>query len=227
MITQTTSSSRHRRPLMLLLAVAVLTIATWALVTSGAGREPAGTTQPTAATAAAASTSASTPAAAPTEMPDGTAIPAPSPAAAAEPGTGATEDVGRVRVKPPVALDEPGDFDTGVTVALADIEAVQGVARARGEIDGPALKVTVEVRNGSGDPVSLDGLVVALSSGPDRTPASAFVDGSSPMVGELAAGSSATGDYVFAVPEDERDDVRVEISYTGTAPTVAFAGSLP
>ncbi|MPV88086.1 hypothetical protein GB882_05350 [Georgenia ruanii] len=123
-------------------------------------------------------------------------------------------------------MDETADFGTGLTVSLTEIVPVQGVARAPGEIAGPALAVTVEATNSSAGALSLDGVTVFVSYGQDRTPATDFEQGSAPLRGDLAAGSSATGTYVFAVPEDRRDDVRVEISYTGAAPTVAFGGSV-
>ncbi|WP_345215730.1 hypothetical protein [Georgenia halophila] len=153
-------------------------------------------------------------------------MPAPDAGTPGTIGEGKTEAVEPVSVKDPVALDATGDFGTGLTVELAAIEQVQGVARAPGEIAGPALAVTVEATNGSDEATSLDGVVVSLSYGENRTPASGFSKGSSPLRGILAAGSSVRGTYVIAVPEGQREDVRVEISYTGSAPTVAFAGAV-
>ena len=45
-------------------------------------------------------------------------------------------------------------------------------------------------------------------------------------MGGLAPGESRTGTYLYAVPPEGRGDLRVEISYTGSAPTVAFEGSV-
>jgi hypothetical protein len=145
-----------------------------------------------------------------------------------EPGkaTGATVPVEPVQTLAPVPLESVGDFETGLTVQLASMEAVEAEARAPGEISGPALRVTVEAANDADGAVSLDGVVVFLSYGDDRTPASQLGSSSDPLMGDLAPGASRTGTYVFTVPPDQRDDVRVEISYTGSAPTVAFAGSV-
>jgi hypothetical protein len=145
-----------------------------------------------------------------------------------EPGTatGATVPVEPVQTLAPVPLESVGDFRTGLTVQLASISAVEAEAKAPGEISGPALRVTVDAANDAGEAVSLDGVVVFLSYGDDRTPASQFGSSSDPLVGDLAPGGSRTGTYVFSVPPDQRDDVRVEISYTGSAPTVAFTGSV-
>lgn len=137
-----------------------------------------------------------------------------------------TVPVTPVETKEPVPLDSVGDFETGLTVQLASIDSVQAEAQAPGEISGPGLRVTVAASNEKGSPVSLDGVVVFLSYGAEQAPASLFGTSSEPLRGELAGGESRTGTYVFAVPPDQRGDVRVEISYTGSAPTVAFTGSV-
>jgi hypothetical protein len=145
-----------------------------------------------------------------------------------EPGTatGETVPVEPVQTMAPVPLQSVGDFKTGLTVELASIVAVQAEAKAPGEISGPGLRVTVAAANDGEDAVSLDTVVVFLSYGSDRTPATQFGSSSEPLAGDLAPGSSRQGTYVFTVPTDQRDDVRVEVSYTGSAPTVAFTGSV-
>lgn len=169
--------------------------------------------------------SAAEPSAPPTVMPDGAPIPTPSPGVPSVIGEGKTEIVAPVSVMSPIELDEIGDFGTGLVVELAQMESVEGVARAPGEIAGPALAVTVRVVNEASEPVSLDGVVVFLAYGEDLVPATVFGQGSAPLRGDLAPGSATTGTYVFAVPEEQRQDVRIEISYTGEAPTVVFAGA--
>ncbi len=146
----------------------------------------------------------------------------------AEPGTatGETVPVEPVQTLAPVPLQSVGDFRTGLTVELASITAVQAEAKAPGEISGPGLRVTVAATNDGEDAVSLDSVVVFLSYGADRTPATQFGSSSEPLAGDLSPGSSRQGTYVFTVPDDQRDDVRVEVSYTGSAPTVAFTGSV-
>lgn len=228
---------RRARTLALLVPlVAVLLAIGWSVSSSGDADVPgtadgatstsaAVSAQPTDAPSDAPSPSAPTPAAPPTEMPDGSPIPAPSPGTPQSVGKGATVPVEPVEVRPAVELDKPGDFGTGLVAGITAIEATQGVARAPGEVAGPAIKVSVEATNSSADAISLEGVVVFLSYGEDRTPAAEFRDGSSPLAGDLAGGAGATGIYVFAVPEDQRGDIRVEVSYTGEAPTLAFEGS--
>lgn len=208
------------RVLGLAVVMAALVVVAWALGVWGGGHEPASSSTPSGAPDA-----SQTPAP-PTQMPDGAPIPSPSPGTPSTLGAGSAEPVELVPTNPPVRLDETGDFGTGLTVSLTEIESVQGVARAPGEIAGPALEVTVEATNDSAEAISLDGVIVFLSYGKDRTPATDFGQGSEPLRDDLAPRSSVTGTYVFAVPEDQRGDVRVEISYSGEAPAVAFEGSV-
>ncbi len=223
----TSPGSRGRLLVIAAVIVGALAIAAWALLTPADTRS---TAEAPAETAPATSPGADAPASRagdpPTVMPDGSAIPSPSPGSPPEIGEGRVEETTPVPVRSPVPLDEAADFGTGLTVELADIAPVQGVARTSGEVAGPAVEVTVQAVNDSSDAVPLDGVVVFLSYGTDRIPASAFSQGTTPLAGTLAGGSSATGTYVFAVPEDQRDDVRIEISYTGEAPTVAFTGAI-
>lgn len=141
-------------------------------------------------------------------------------------GTGAIVPVEPVQTKAPVPIDAVGKFGTGLTVQLTEVSAVEVEAKAPGEIAGPGLRVAVEATNGARRAVSLDHVVVFVSYGADRTPASQFGSSSEPVSGRLAPGKSRTGTYVYGVPLDQRDDVRVEVSYTGSAPTVAFSGSI-
>ncbi|WP_152187780.1 hypothetical protein [Georgenia satyanarayanai] len=234
----TSTRQGRRRPVLALAVLSLLAVAVWALLASAPGDRvtvgapsptqhpvpaPTATAAPARATTAPAVPPSAAPTAAPREEPTG---PPPAPDTPRRLGEGRTVDVGPVTVRPPVGLDEAGDFGTGLTVRLTAIEPVDGVARAPGEIAGPALAVTVQAVNDSTAPVSLADVVVFLSSGPDRTPASDLGQGSTPLGGSLDAGSSTTGTYVFTVPDDERDDLRVEISYTGEAPTVAFTGAV-
>ena len=60
-------------------------------------------------------------------------------------------------------------------------------------------------------------VVIAATSGP----------GAVPLPQSVAPGKSATGKYVFRVPPEERDHVRVDFTYTLEAPKVIFTGPAP
>ena len=184
--------------------------------------------EPQAAPSASTSSQAppnSTQSPAPTSSADKkTPVPSPSLGTPSSLGSGAPEPVDPVKTKKPVALDKTGDFGTGLTVRLSDLAAVEGEATVPGEISGPAIKVTVKARNRADRAVDLNTVLVFFSYGPDQTPASELKDGARPLKGRIASDDTKTGTYIYSVPEDEREKVRVEISYSGKAPTVAFEG---
>jgi hypothetical protein len=153
-----------------------------------------------------------------------TAVPSPSLGTPRSPGSGAPEPIEPVKTKKAVPLDITGDFGTGLTVRLSRIAPVKGTATVPGEIAGPAIKLTVVARNRADRAVDLNSVVVFVSFGRERTPASELSDGARPLRGRVAPDDSRTGTYIYTVPEDEREQVRVEISYSGEAPTVAFEG---
>lgn len=144
------------------------------------------------------------------------------------PGSLETVSVGPAVTRPPVPLDEPASFGNGLVARLTGLEAVQGEARGPGEIAGPALRVVVELRNTGGRAVSLERSVVTVSHGREPAPGvSLSGPGVRPLAGSLRAGDSATGSYVFGIPEDDRAHIQVTISVDASRPTVLFEGSAP
>ena len=125
-----------------------------------------------------------------------------------------------------VPLDKKAKSGKDVTVRVLKFEDVKGKAQGPGEIAGPALRVTVEVINGSTERLPMDLALVNLYYGKDKTPASGLSGpGAKPLIKPVAAGTSASGRYVFGVPKSEQDQLTVEFSYTTDAPTVVFSGS--
>lgn len=140
------------------------------------------------------------------------------------PGTGKTVPVQAVKTKKAVDLDSPAAIEGKLKVRVTDVERVRGRATAPGEIAGPALRIDVEVDNGTDQAVDLTGALVALSYG-DGTPATQLVADTEPLPTSVPAGEVRTGRFVYTVPAEEKK-VRVEVSYTGQAPTVAFEGRI-
>ena len=129
-----------------------------------------------------------------------------------------------VKTKKAVPLDEPAELDSGLSLRLRDITPVTAAAQVPGEVGGPALKVTIEARNRTAKAIAVDRLVVFVTYGKDRTPASALSKGAKPLAGSVRSRASRDGSYIFTVPRDERELVRVEVSSSGKAATVAFEG---
>lgn len=126
---------------------------------------------------------------------------------------------------PPVALDGTASFGTGVTARLTAVESVDGEASGPGEVAGPAVRVTVELHNGTNEALALNKVIVDVFAGTELAPGEPL---SGPGVrwfdGTLEPGDDATGVYVFGVPADRRDQVQVRVSYDPLEPTVLFEG---
>jgi hypothetical protein len=212
-----TSSDRTRR--LVLAAAAVLAVAVVialiavAVAGSGDGKRPS---------AAASSSSGTSGSAAPTTAPQASGSAAP---AAPAPGNPVSGD----ELPPsmtPVAFDQVATGDTGVSARLTAIEAIQGTGTGPGNVNGPALRLTVSVTNGAAQDLSLDGVQVTMTYGADQAPASPLNDPSQAAFGGvLQPGRSAEGRYVFSVPEDARDVVTVTVGYAAGAPFLVFTGS--
>ncbi|KIU03958.1 MULTISPECIES: hypothetical protein [unclassified Frigoribacterium] len=126
---------------------------------------------------------------------------------------------------PPVGLDESPTVVDGVTVRVKSLDGVDGEAVLPGEVSGPAVRAELEVYNGSAAPVDLSTVVVNLAYGTGRTPANTFSTGTSSFPASVAAGTTATGVYVFSVPADAQDDLRLTFDYAVDVPVVVFEGS--
>jgi len=163
---------------------------------------------------AAGTTSGSPSAAAPPEV--GTAAPTDTAPPAAGPDTPES---------PPVGLDESPTVVDGVTVRVKSLDGVDGEATLPGEVSGPAVRAELEVYNASTAPVDLSTVVVNLAYGTGRTPANTFSTGTSSFPASVAAGATAAGVYVFAVPADQQADLRLTFDYAVDVPVVVFEGS--
>lgn len=130
---------------------------------------------------------------------------------------------------PPTPMSEDATFDSGgLTASVLRVSAVAGKGDGVGEISGPAVEAKLRLVNGGGTVVQLDGVTVNAYYGTARTPAPPLTSEprTSLFAGTLPAQAKATGAYVFSVPKDEQDQLRVEISYAATSPTVVFVGAV-
>ena len=115
---------------------------------------------------------------------------------------------------------------SGVAVEVTAIDKVRGTARGIGERAGPALRFNVQVTNPAKKPVDLDLAVLNAYYGPEEAPANPLSGpGAKALPQSLAAGATARGRYVFAVPVADRGRLRLEFSYSNLRPTVVFTGS--
>ncbi|MFC6508088.1 hypothetical protein ACFQBY_06420 [Promicromonospora citrea] len=127
---------------------------------------------------------------------------------------------------------EPRPFDAeatpqpGVTVAVAEVEKVEGEANLPGEVGGPALRFTIDVTNGTGETLDLRTIVVNAYYGADRTPANQLLKpGGKAFEAETADGRTARGAFVFTVPADQQDRVELEVDPGIGSPVIIFTGA--
>ena len=226
------SGSRSRLRLGLLVAAVVVVVAVVLIVVltrtdreSGGGGPTSTATEASTGAPSASGSQSATPSAGPSSTPT-TEVPSPSlPPATA---TGAPSVVPtRSTTSTRAPLREKGDLGNGVAVRVSKIETVDGEAQGPGEVAGPALRVSIEVENTSGEDVAMDLALTNLYYGKDRTPASTLSGpGANPLPGTLASGDRASGQFVFGVPARARNPLVVEFSLRADAPTILFEGTL-
>ncbi|TFB75821.1 hypothetical protein E3O06_04015 [Cryobacterium glaciale] len=222
--------STTRRRVWWIIASAALAVLVVVLVVAGVASSNG--TAPDAAGISASSTPS--PRATATMPSTPSAVPSPPPTAITPPTEAApapTEAAGELvppAAQAPVPLTEPAAAVPGVVFGVGAVEAVHGVARGPGEVGGPSLRFTVTVRNETSDTVSLASTVVNLFFGPDQSPATELTSsGGAPFPASVAPGATQQGVFVFAVPSDQRDQVRIAVDYSVGVPIVLFEGAAP
>jgi hypothetical protein len=128
----------------------------------------------------------------------------------------------------PVKLTDKVQVLDGMTIAVAKVVAVQGVADEPGEVAGDAVMVSVTLTNTSGTPADTSGVIVDLEALPDMTPGIALSGtGSSIFPASIEPGASSTADYVFVLDNAKRTRVSISVNYSVTAPIATFEGTAP
>jgi hypothetical protein len=234
-----TPSGRRRLvlPALVLVAAVVVAIAGWSVLDGGDDEEArGGRTAPAASSSSAsvdspAASGTSTPAARPGGRPSPSTA---GPGRAASPSSGGKAATPTPEVAPRgtpqrtlrTALGRSRQLGNGVAVDVVEVESVRGKGRGVGEVSGPAVRLTVEVRNRTGRSLPLDLALVTVYYGGQDTPASELSGpGVRRLPPRLAENGTATGTYVFAVPRGSRGDVRVDFTYSTRAPRVVFRGA--
>ncbi|TFD69791.1 hypothetical protein [Cryobacterium ruanii] len=171
-------------------------------------------------------TAASTPT--PSDVSSTSPTPTAPPTVAAPSPTEAAEEPAPPAAQAPVPLTESAAAVPGVVFGVGALEAVDGVARGPGEVGGPSLRFTVTVRNDTPDTVPLTSTVVNLFFGAEQSPATELTaSGGAPFPSSVAPGATQQGVFVFAVPSDLRDQVRIAVDYSVGVPIVLFEGAAP
>ncbi|MCR8670841.1 hypothetical protein, partial [Agrococcus sp. HG114] len=160
------------------------------------------------------------PAPAAPSAPGATAVPAPS--LPGQPDAAPREPAALPTTRAP--LGEAVDFDTGVTVDVLSVEPITVAAQTPGEVSGPALRVVVEARNGSGEPQQVGSAVVTLVADGGEPGVDTTAGDPSPLTGTLPPGSTATGTYVFMLDPAAGREVTITVNYAAGEPLAVFTG---
>lgn len=129
---------------------------------------------------------------------------------------------------PPQDFTAKATPEAGIAVSVGSIEAVKGEGQMPGQISGPSIRFTVTLVNNGPTDILTDKVVVNVESGVDSAPAIQLSGpGASPFPENTKPGETSTGTFVFLIPNDQRDQVRIFFNYQVSSPIVAFEGAVP
>ncbi|MET4099763.1 hypothetical protein ABIB37_002000 [Agrococcus sp. UYP10] len=174
--------------------------------------------------ASAAPDASDPPATGPTIPPGATAVPAPG--AGATPGPDGPTEAAALPTTT-AALDEAITFDTGIVVEIVAVDPITVTAETPGEMDGPALRVSVAARNQSGEAQEVDSAVVTLVTDDGQVGVGTTAGSPSPLSGMVEPGATVSGTYVFMLDPASGRDVTVTVNYAAGEPLAVFTGRTP
>lgn len=208
-------------------AAAIAVVVTVLVVANVAATQNTGSNGPVAKTG----TSSPHPSSSGTPSSGSTSAPEPSPAPEATGAPDAKKSDGEPAppaALSPIALTAPAAPVPGMVFSLGRLEAVEGKAQGPGEVGGPSLRFSLNVRNDTTSAFSLASTVVNAYYGANQSPATDLREpGGVPLPDSVAPGQTATGVLIFAVPTSKRDDVQITVDYAVGSPVVVFEGSAP
>jgi len=135
-------------------------------------------------------------------------------------GTGITSNT-----LPAVGVGTEADLGGNAFVTVTKIEPTNLTANGPGEVSGPGVFVTVNVRNATDKPLDLAGLVVNAHYG-DGTPAIPAALQRDALSGTVAPGETKSGVYAFSVPADQNSSVVVDVQHS-SFPNVVIVDASP
>jgi hypothetical protein len=131
------------------------------------------------------------------------------------PGTSETTRPGYVTL-PAVAVGVPSPLAEKLTATVTSVEPMKLKAQGPGDVAGPGVLVTIEIRNDTSQAVNLDLIAVNAHYGKD-TPASPNRGAPGPTLsGTVAPGQSKTGRYGFRVPDGPTGTIVIDIQHSGS-----------
>ncbi len=131
-----------------------------------------------------------------------------------------------VTTLPAAAVTETADLGTGVSVEVLDVKPVTGTARGPGEVGGPAAAVTIRITNSSPAAVPLNEVEITAQDNAGTPAGTLSGDPAAPLTGQLAAGQTANGVYVFSLGASHQNPLKLSISYAAGSPVALYTADV-
>lgn len=125
-----------------------------------------------------------------------------------------------------VGLNDTAELPNEIAINIEKVEAIETKATTPGEIAGPAVAMYVSIHNGSAKTINIDSVIVNLTDSADGLGQPTTSDPYQPFAGELAAGKSVEGVYVFLVPTDNRRGLTLSVEYAAGQASAHFVGDV-
>jgi cytoskeletal protein RodZ len=211
--------------LISVLAAVIVAFVMIGVITAAGAPRPASSVAAAGASPTVTAASPSTPSPAPSPSPSATAT---ATATAKAKPKATPVPAGRPQPTKTATISKPTTIVKALTAKVTKMEAVQGKADGPGEIGGPSVRFTIAISNTTGKTVDLSNTVVNAYYGPDSAPAVELrMPGGRTFPSSVKNGSTATGVYLFNIPEASRGKVEVTVDTSVRNPVVAFRGAAP
>lgn len=126
---------------------------------------------------------------------------------------GASPSTARLSATPGTVQGRSAAYPDGVQVSGSDVRTGVVTTTGAGAVTGqPVTRLTLTVKNGGRTALDLSHVVVTLMVGPGPVAAAPVYDQTlQDLSGTLTAGASASQDYAFSVPTDQRGQVHLYV----------------
>ena len=125
-----------------------------------------------------------------------------------------------------VDMDKAAVLPGKVAITIVKVVAVETEATTPGEMAGPGVAMTVSIHNGSAKAISVDSVIVTLTDSKNGLGQPTTSAPYQPIAGELAAGASVEGVYVFLVPTNNRTGLTLSVEYEAGQASAHFTGDV-
>lgn len=116
---------------------------------------------------------------------------------------------------------------TEVVVSITSVTTTTLTAETPGEYTGPAIIVGVQIANESDVPQPVGSAVVALTGEGGEVGVPTWASPNDPLHGEVQAGGTVDGTYVFMMDPAGERSVTVRVNYSAGEPVATFTGTTP